>query len=168
MSEAKGTFPVYYDSYVAQVESDSIIEALEISMSRRKELWELFSDDRWDYRYAEGKWTPKELLVHMMDTERIFNYRALRFARQDKTELHGYDHDAYVPVSEANRRGAKELMDEGDLVRATTISLFKSFSPEQLSQIGNANGVAVDVQGIGFIIAGHETHHVKVMRERYV
>ena len=104
----------------------------------------------------------------MIDTERIFCNRALRFARNDQTNLPGYDHDEYVPNSGANERSLKEIAEEFNIVRKGTIALFKSFTTEMLNRNGSANGNNLTVLAIGFIISGHETHHTNILNERYL
>ena len=103
----------------------------------------------------------------MIDTERIFNYRALRFARNDSTELKGFDHDSYNENVEANSRNLQELLDEFKTVRASSISLYKSFSEEVLLRKGSASGNIISVRAIGFLISGHQKHHLKIFEERY-
>jgi len=103
----------------------------------------------------------------VIDTERIFNYRALRFARNDSTELKGFDHDSYNENVEANSRNLQELLDEFKTVRASSISLYKSFSEEVLLRKGSASGNIISVRAIGFLISGHQKHHLKIFEERY-
>ena len=103
----------------------------------------------------------------MIDTERIFNYRALRFARNDSTELQGFDHDFYNENVAANSQELQELIDEFKSVRTSSISLFKSFSEEVLLRKGSASGNIISVRAIGFLISGHQKHHLKIFKERY-
>lgn len=171
MSEALANhnFSDYFNHYVNLAKDyDDVISALELSHKRTNELLDLVTEEQGNYAYAEGKWTIKELLAHMVDTERIFCNRALRFARNDQTDLPGYDHDAYVPVSGANDRKLCEICKEFDLVRQATIALYKSFTPEMLEKSGTANGNSLTVLSIGYITAGHETHHVNILEERYL
>ena len=120
------------------------------------------------YRYAVGKWTIKETLVHITDTERIFAYRALRFARNDTTALPGYEQNDYVPYSRANERSLTDIFQEYGAVREATLSLFESFNEEDLLRKGIANGNPASVRGLAYQIAGHEMHHMKVIKERYI
>jgi len=147
---------------------DDVINALEVAHKRTNELIDLITEEQGNGAYAEGKWTIKELLVHMIDTERIFCNRALRIARNDKTDMPGYEHDAYVSYSGANERRLIDIYKEFNVVRQGTIALFNSFTPEMLERGGTANGNALTVLSIGYIIAGHETHHTNVMDERYL
>ncbi|MDT0293186.1 DinB family protein [Mesonia ostreae] len=120
------------------------------------------------YRYAEDKWTPKEMLLHLIDSERIFCTRALRFARKDKTLLSGYDHEDFVKESGANTRSLESLLEEYNMQRQSSILLFKSFTKDMLQRKGNANGLEVSVAALGLIISGHELHHVQILKERYL
>ncbi len=120
------------------------------------------------YKYADGKWTIKELVQHIIDTERVFSYRALRFARKDSTDLPGFDQDEFNVMANANSRNFKELLEELFLVRKSSISLFKSIDSETLKAIGTASGSEMSVRAIGYIISGHSLHHLKVLKERYL
>lgn len=117
--------------------------------------------------YAPNKWTSKELLQHMIDTERILAYRALTIAREDKTNLPGFEENDYVVSSMANHRELEDLINEFQILRVNTIALFKSFADEMLLQVGNANNVEITPLALGFTIAGHQLHHMKILRERY-
>ena len=117
--------------------------------------------------YAQGKWTIPQIIEHVSDTERIFQYRALRFARQDKTELSGFDENIYAAVSKANDRTIEDLLNEFQIVRNSSIALFKSLDKDQLHFTGKANGNEVSVLALGFIMIGHSLHHFNVIKERY-
>jgi len=117
--------------------------------------------------YALGKWTVHEIIEHLADTERIFQYRALRFARQDKTPLSAFDENMYAAVSKANDRSIKELLDEYQSVRHATHTLFKTFDKEQFFFYGSANGQDCSVIALGFMMIGHAVHHHRVIQERY-
>lgn len=120
-----------------------------------------------DKVYAPGKWTAKDIIQHLIDTERIFAYRALRFARNDKTLLPGFEQNDYAVTAEASHRELKDLLEEYFAVRGTTIQLFKSFTDEMLMREGQTASGNVLVAGIGFAIAGHTKHHLEVLREKY-
>jgi len=159
----------YFNYYISLVEnSEDVIGALEVSHHRTNELLDLTTEDQGNHRYAEGKWTIKELLLHLIDMERIFCNRALRIARNDKTDLPSYDHDSYVLYSEANSRTLCDIAKEYDSVRKSTLMLFKSFSSTQLKREGTANNNKLTVLAIGYIIAGHEIHHVNVLEGKYL
>jgi len=162
-------FSDYFNHYISLVNDNSdVITALENTHKKTNELIDLITEEQGNYAYAEGKWSVKELLTHMIDTERIFCNRALRIARNDKTDMPGYDHDAYVPFSGANERRICEIYKEFNIVREGTVALFNSFTPEMLERSGTANGNTFTVLSIGFIIAGHEIHHTNVMEEKYL
>ena len=162
-------FAEYFNYYINLVKGNiNLIDVLENTHLKSNELLDLITEDQGDYAYAEGKWTIKELLIHLIDTERIFCNRALRFARNDKTDLPGYDHDDYVKYSNAKNRTICDIQKELNLVRATTIALFNSFSEEMLDREGTANGNKLTVLAIGYIIGGHEIHHTKILTERYL
>ena len=120
------------------------------------------------YRYAPGKWTMKDILAHIMDDERVFAYRALRFARHDKTDLAGVDQDRDAEYAGANDRDINDLLEEYRNVRASSISLFKGFSDEAFMRTGKASGYNVSVRALAYLIAGHELHHLNVMMDRYL
>ena len=124
--------------------------------------------DKLEYRYAEGKWTVKEIIQHIIDTERIFAYRALRVARNDKTALPGFEENDYALTGNANARTLESLLAEYKAVRQATIALFNSFSDDMLKHIGTASNSPISARAIGFIIIGHEAHHCNVIKERYL
>ncbi|GAB3819923.1 DinB family protein [Pontibacter rugosus] len=154
-------------NYVQQAKADDLIEGLTASYVFITGMVQGLTEEQLLYRYAPGKWSIKELLVHMIDAERIFSYRALRFARQDKTELPGFDEGAYTEASKADARDINSIIAEYTSLRTATIELFKSFDEEALSQKGVASGLEVSVRALGFVILGHEVHHQKIIRERY-
>jgi uncharacterized damage-inducible protein DinB len=120
------------------------------------------------YRYAEGKWTIKEILVHLVDDERIYAYRALRFARNDKTELPGFEQDDYALYSGANARRVEDILEEFATVRRATISLFDNLESEALMRAGRADGKVMSVRAAAYHIAGHELRHLNIIKERYL
>lgn len=158
----------YYKGYIDLAGNDLLITGLTKSMYRHLNLFSSISEDKMNYAYAEGKWTIKELIVHLIDCERVFAYRALRCARNDKTDLPGFDQDDYVTTSEANNRSKASLIEEYESVRKSTIAMFRSFTDEMLTQVGTANGNPMSPRALGFIIIGHEKHHAKIIRERYL
>lgn len=162
------TVPAFYKGYVKLVEHPDIIQALRISGYRTMELIHSIPEAKTDFRYAEGKWSVREVLGHMMDAERIFAYRALRFARNDRTPLPGFDEQAYAPHLNVSSRSLTQLGEEMQHLRTTTVDLFQSFSEEMLTRKGIASNNELSVGALGIIIAGHETHHCKVIRERYL
>ncbi len=162
------TIPPFYKGYVKLVENPDLLQALRTSGYRTLELVHSIAENKSDYRYADGKWTIREVLCHMIDAERIFAYRALRFARNDKTNLSGFDEKEYAKELNASARSLRRIADEMQHLRTSTIDLFDGFNEEMLKRKGTANNNELSVIALGFIIAGHETHHCKVLRERYL
>ena len=161
-------YPDFYKSYIQELEEVELIEELEICLHEFIKFVQNISMDKFDYQYAEGKWTIKEIIQHLIDSERVFSYRALRISRNDKTPLPGFDENEYVANSNGNERSLQSLLTEMAVVRQSTLSLFNSFSQEQLTKIGMASNREVSVRAIGFIIIGHQKHHQKIFIERYL
>jgi uncharacterized damage-inducible protein DinB len=160
--------PTFYKGYVENVKDMDVLEALQQSSKVALNIFRTIPEEMGQYRYADGKWSIKELFNHMMDAERIFAYRALRFSRNDKTPLSGFEENDYAPVANAHGRTVTHLCDEMERLRATTIDLYASFTPEMLQREGTANNNKLSVVNLGYVIAGHETHHRKVIVERYL
>lgn len=127
-----------------------------------------FGEESGGVRYAAGKWSVREAVGHMADAERVFTYRALRFARADATPLPGFDENAYVAAAGFDRRTLADLAEEFADVRRATVSFFCALDPEALAMPGTANGARVTVGALAWIIAGHERHHARILRERYL
>lgn len=162
-------YPPYYEVYLSGLDKNiNLLEELESSHYYFIKFVQDIPMDKYDYRYAPGKWTIKEIIQHLIDAERVFQYRALRFSRNDATELPGYDENHFAQNSNGNERHLMDLLNEFSLVRHSTLALFKSFSNEILKRKGVANGHATSVAGIGFIIIAHQEHHKKVFQERYL
>nr|WP_314835348.1 DinB family protein [uncultured Flavobacterium sp.] len=155
-------------TYIKAAANVELIEELEICLHEFIRFVQNIPMDKFDYRYAEGKWTIKDIIQHVIDTERIFAYRALRISRNDTTPLPGFEENDYVENTKANKRGIQDLLAEFSAVRYATLFLFKSFSEEQLKRMGTASGTAISVRAIGFIIIGHQKHHQNVFQERYL
>ena len=155
-------------TYIKAAANVELIEELEICLHEFIRFVQNIPMDKFDYRYAEGKWTIKDIIQHVIDTERIFAYRALRISRNDTTPLPGFEENDYVENTKANKRGIQDLLAEFSAVRYATLFLFKSFSEEQLKRMGTAPGTAISVRAIGFIIIGHQKHHQNIFQERYL
>ena len=162
------SIPHYYKNYIKQIDEPDLLQALRISGHRMIEAVHSIKEANADYRYADGKWTIRELLCHVIDAERIFAYRALRFARNDKTPLAGFEENDYAPQANAAGRSLTKIALEMTHVRMTTVDLLESFTPDMLARKGIASNNEISVVGLGFIIAGHETHHRKILVERYL
>lgn len=158
----------WYADYINQTSGNDFLEALQSADEELNNLLGNLSDERAEKAYAQGKWTIKDLLQHLIDSEWIFAYRALRFARMDTTDLPGFDHDAYVEPARANQRKMTDLLADQRNLRQATTTLFSSFSEEALLRTGTANGNNVSVRALGWIIAGHQLHHLKIIKERYL
>lgn len=159
----------FYANYIAQISNEyNLIEELEISLHRYIKFVQDIPMDKFDYSYKEGKWTIKDIIQHIIDAERVFAYRALRFARNDKTELPGFEENDYANQANGKKRSIIELLTEFSALRQSTILLFKSFNDEQLLKIGYANNNPMSVRALGFIIIGHQNHHQKVFEEKYL
>jgi uncharacterized damage-inducible protein DinB len=161
-------YSTFYKPYIIASQSENCIEDLEISLHQFIKFVQNIPMDKFDYRYADGKWTIKEIIQHLIDAERVFSYRALRISRKDKTPLPGFDENLFVENTDANSRSIQDLLTEMAVVRQATISLFKSFNSEQLLQIGISSNASISVRAIGFIIIGHQNHHKNVFSERYL
>jgi len=159
--------PSYFMPYVNQTTDEDLLVQLK---SGGIELYENHIEQLKKIgikTYAQGKWSIPQIIEHITDTERIFQYRALRFARQDKTELSGFDENIYAAVSKANDRNLEDLLEEYRVVRQSSFLLYKNLDTDQLQFTGKANGNEVAVLALGFMMIGHSVHHFNVIKERY-
>ncbi len=156
----------FYGKYVALVPAGDLIALLR---DQSRESIDLVSRNasRGDHSYGPGKWTVKEVIGHLCDAERVFTYRAVRFARSDATDLPGFDENAYVAAASFGARSIQDLLDEFAAIRASTIALATGLTAEELVRRGTANGNPVSVRALLYICAGHERHHVGLLRGRY-
>jgi uncharacterized damage-inducible protein DinB len=145
-----------------------LLEHMIANLKSTKEFLLSLSEDKLMYRYAKEKWTIKEVLIHLIDMERIYTYRALRFARNDQTELPGFDDKQYVYHSGAIDRDILSLLKELEAVRYSTIAMVEGFDEKALTRSGTINGKPVSVRALLYHIAGHELHHIKIIKERYL
>ena len=157
----------YFNGYIEQVDGDDLLKSME---KIHNATWKALSDLRVspDHRYADGKWSIKEVVQHLIDTERVFCYRALAFARKDLQDLLGFEENYYARESKADKREFHDIMREFDSVRIATRALFQSFDEETLLNEGRANGSKTSVRALGWMLAGHEQHHLAVIKERYL
>ena len=158
----------FYQTYINKAQDVDLKQSLRENFERVLDFLNTILEDKLEYRYAEGKWTIKEVIQHLIDAERIFAYRALRIARQDQTPLPGFEENDYVPTSFANDRSRAELLADYKAVRQATVSLFDSFRDDMLFQMGTASNSPISVRALGFITIGHENHHCQVIKERYL
>jgi uncharacterized damage-inducible protein DinB len=162
-----GEYAPYYETYISKVKGNNILGVLEAQRLQMTQLFAARSERDGNFRYAPDKWTVKEVLGHVTDSERIFAYRALRIARGDQTPLHGFEQDDYVREGNSGERTLLDLAEEFALVRAATIALFKSLRKDAWARRGVANKNEVTVRALAFIVAGHELHHREILEERY-
>ena len=158
----------WYHNYINLVPEDEITEAFKNESVSFVRFLETIPADKYDYRYAEGKWTIKEVLQHIIDSERVFAYRALRFARKDATALPGFDENQFAAAAKADTRSWDKLVEEFKVVRRSSELLFNSFDEEQLESNGISSNSPNYVLAVGFIIIGHAMHHQKIVREKYL
>jgi hypothetical protein len=160
--------PAFYHNYVNQVPGDELMSAFKKESPAFISFIENIPVDKYDHRYADGKWTIRELLQHIIDAERIFCYRALRFARKDTTPLPGFDENQFAETARADRRKWDGLVEEFKAVRKASEYLFGSFDDDQLNAAGISNKHSIPVLALGYIIVGHSIHHRKIIEERYL
>ena len=158
----------FYKSYIKGLGNVDLFEILNSSLEETLNTLQNLSEEKLLYRYAEGKWTIKELLQHIIDAERVLSYRALRFSINDDLDLQGFDEDWYVANSNGNDRNFKDMLEEFVQIRKASISLFTSFTAKMLTMSGSANGSNVSVRALGFIIAVHHMHHLRIIKEKYL
>jgi uncharacterized damage-inducible protein DinB len=158
----------YYHRYINLVADGNIVAILAANHAATQDIIKNTPAEKATFRYAEGKWSVKEVYLHLIDVERIMTYRALRFARNDASELRGFDDDEYVLQSNAENRTLEDIAEEFQAVRKATIAMVKHFTPEMMDRVGTANGSKVSVRALAYIIAGHELHHRNILAERYV
>lgn len=158
----------YFKTYLDQLEQRPLIEAFTEGAIETNHFFRSMPENKHEFQYAEGKWTPKEILLHMIDTERVFSYRALFIARTDNANLEGFDENIFVKNSNANDYSMTDLLKEYNSVRAASINLFESFSDKTLQRTGKADGNPFSVRVAGFLTCGHEIHHRKIISERYL
>ena len=166
----KNEFAPYFEQYMQLVSKDekSIIENLVASQKVFDDVLRNLPVEKHNFSYAEGKWTIKELIQHIIDTERVFSYRALCFARNDNTSLPGFDQDVFVENDNANDRNYYDLLNEMEVLRKSSIKLFKSFCNEALLRVGVASNNKISVRALGYLFSGHQMHHLNIIKERYL
>jgi len=160
-------YPAYAARYVDLVGNEPILEILEQLQQSTYNLFTNLSTDKANYAYAEGKWTIKQVVGHMADTERVFAYRAFVFSRE-AIELPSFDQDVYMEKATFNSRSLEDIANEFKTIRKSTLYLFRSMTEDQSTQKGIASGNPVSVRALAYMIAGHEMHHIKILKERYL
>ncbi len=162
------SYPEYYRVYIDKVPEGEPMELLKRGVEETTRSLAMVSEDQAGTAYAEGKWSIKDVLQHIIDTERIFSFRALSFARGEQLKLSGYDHNEYAKNCQADQRSLREMLQEFRRLRASTIDLFSSFTTEALQRTGNANGLEFTVEQLQYILIGHEIHHRGVLEQKYL
>ncbi len=158
----------FYKAYIDTLGDIELMDILRRQLVNFPEFIESLPDDKMNYAYANGKWTIKEVLLHLIDTERVFQYRALRFCRGDQTPLPGFDQDHYINGLNATRYSKESILEEYKIVRKSTIALFEHLDRSNLERVGTASNIEWSVAALGFVICGHQKYHRNILRERYL
>ncbi|MEL6917063.1 MAG: DinB family protein [Bacteroidota bacterium] len=166
---SKSEYPPYAEMYMMWVQKDgTLLYQLKNNFDITATLVSTFSKEELEHTYITGKWTIKEVLTHLVDDERIYAYRAMAFARNDSTNLPGFAQDDYTKFSDSHLRTIENIMAEYKAVRMATIALFDGFSEKALMRMGTADGNKASVRALGYHIVGHELHHIKIIKEKYL
>ncbi|WP_335965364.1 DinB family protein [Galbibacter sp. PAP.153] len=158
----------FYHNYIRTLGEVSLLPELKDRKDSIVEIMNSIAEFDYGYSYAEGKWTVKQLLLHIVDTERVFQYRAFTFAREEGAMLKGFEQDGYVESSEASMRTKESLIKEFIAVRDSTLNLFEFLPENAFENSGEVEGVAMSVKAAGFIICGHQKHHENILKDRYL
>lgn len=165
----KKEYPYFYQTYINALESeDSLMNHLETSLKYFEEVLLEIELSKQEFRYAEGKWTIKEIVQHLIDTERVFVYRALRYSRKDSSPLLSFDENSFVANYEINKRNFDDILNEFTLLRRSTIFMFQDFDEDILDITGKVGDQSISVRAIGYICSGHLMHHLNIIKERYI
>lgn len=163
-----GEYGQFFQGYIDQVINESdIMQVLKIQRDEWVKLYEGLPKEKWFYAYADGKWTLKQMLRHVTDTERVFGYRAMCFARGDKTALPGFEQDDYISGADDSANSGQDLLTEFIQVRNANMSMIQNFTSDQLKNVGIASGFETSCRAMVFILAGHMVHHMKIIQQRY-
>jgi hypothetical protein len=168
MRPNEGDYNPFYSSYVNLVPEEDLVSALHTSIQELHDALETIPIEKADHAYAEGKWTVKELLQHIIDTERVFSYRAMAFARGEQQSLPGFDENAYAAHALVSHRHLNEMKEELMMLRRSVYLMYKGFAESSMTNRGLANNNPVTVLALGYIIIGHVRHHIHILQERYL
>lgn len=169
LKPAESEFQANEPLYMKMIPDDGLLlQYLDQNYKASKQFILSLSEEKWTYRYAAGKWNIKEIAMHLIDMERVYMYRSLCIARNDKTSLPGFDHEKYILNSGANERAITEILEEYEAVRKSTIRFLEGLTDEALARSGLANGNPVSVRALAYHIAGHELHHIEIIRSLYL
>ena len=160
--------PEFYQNYVRDLLDRNLEDLLESTIQKFTETIDSFQVSHVNLSYDHGKWTVGQMVQHIIDAERIFTYRALRFSRNDKTDLPGFDHDRYVEITKGNPRSLKDLVSELKILRQSSIVFYNSLDEKEMLNSGTANGYSFTALAVGYITAGHMNHHGNILKERYI
>ena len=165
---AENEYLSYYNNYIKLVPQGNIVALMEKQNTQFCEYLAQVSEEKAGYRYAEGKWSLKEVIGHLIDVELIFLYRALRVSRNDQTLIPGFEQDDYVANGNYDEQDLSSLVEQFFHVRRSSVSLFKSFKDAMWTNTGNANGHTISTRAIAFIMVGHVIHHMQIIQKRYL
>lgn len=165
---APGEYNPYFDRYISLVPDGDLLDILQQQGGDTVRLLRELNEERSQYAYAPGKWTVREVIGHVTDAERVFAYRALTFARGDTNPLPSFDENLWAETSNATHRSLEDHIDDFIAVRASTLALFRGFTPADFARTGTASDNRCSVRALAYITAGHERHHVNILRERYL
>jgi len=163
----KDEYALYYHTYIEKVPDGDVVKSMKKQIVEVKRLFKNVTKKQSVFRYSPGKWSVKEVLGHILEAERIFAYRALRFARNDKKDLHGFDENEYIHQSNYNETKLADLVEEFCSLRTSNMLMFKNFSDEMCLRFGTINGNKLTVRALAYIMTGHVRHHLKILKERY-
>lgn len=161
-------YAAYYEGYISKVPDGDLVGTLKKQLDDTLGLIKSIPEDRGGFRYGEGKWSIKEVIGHVIDGERIFSYRVLRFGRGDATPLASFEQDGYISTGNFDKRTLENLANEYEHVRRATISLLENMDADAWARRGTASDNEVSVRALAFIIAGHERHHMEILRTKYL
>ncbi|MEO8573903.1 MAG: DinB family protein [Pyrinomonadaceae bacterium] len=158
----------YYERYVSLVTDSDVMNTLGAQTTQLQNIFTGMPEEKGEFRYADGKWSIKELLGHLIDGERMFAYRVLRISRGDETPIEGFEQDGYIENAHSNERSFADLLEEFSLVRRANMIFFKNLTDDAWLRIGTASNATVSVRALGHIMAGHIEHHLTILKERYL
>jgi len=158
----------YYERYISLVADSDIIGVLGAQPTRLQDIFTAMPEENGEFRYAEGKWSIKELLGHVIDGERMFAYRTFRISRGDETPIEGFEQDGYIENAHSNDRSFADLLDEFSLLRRAHMIFFKNLTDDAWLRVGTANKVQISVRALVYIMAGHIEHHLEILKDRYL
>jgi DinB superfamily len=164
----KAEYGAYYERYISLVDENSLLGSLSAQPDELSQLLDGLSEDRGSYAYDEGKWTIKEVVGHLVDGERMFAYRILRISRGDATPIEGFEQDGYIENAHSNGRRMADLLEEFRLLREANLFLLRNLKEEDWLRMGTASGLPVSVRALAYIMSGHITHHVNILKTRYL